>query len=303
MTLAEIQALIADHAPEGPTLEFKAGAALGKSSDQRKELVKDVSGMANGAGGRVIYGVAEAEKDGIKIASKPYPVADKEMTGDWMTQVIKSNTMPPLNCFKCEEFAVAGGRFIVVEVEQSTTAHQSLRDHKYYGRGAATTEPMVDHQIRDVMNRRNAPVINVSVGRTITSRAADEHLYQLLPCLENIGTRTLERWSFDLAVPNAAVNPDAARSDLGYLKRREGLGIEYLWLTMTHRPPRIDMNFDVHPGQTLTIDRALNAVPIPLRIDPKIYQLVGGRPILWRIYSLDARPIEGEIAFEKWCDF
>jgi hypothetical protein len=305
MKLHEIQALIGV-AQEGPTLEFKGAGELNKSNPYRvRELVKDISGFANAAGGRVIYGLTESRRGGVVIAGKVDPVMDTKMTGDWITQVIKSRTMPQLTCFKCEEIAVpTGGRLIVVTIEQSSTAHQSLEDKRYWGRGAATTEMMLDHQIRDVMHRRNAPVINVLLGRTIKQLAADEHLYEIMPSLENIGTRTLERWAFGLAVPNDALDPAAKGSDLGYSKKREGLrGIEYLWLSASHRPARTAFTFDVHPGQTLTLHREMNCLPIPLRVTSNVLRTVSGHPILWRIYSPDAQPIEGEIPFDRWCDF
>jgi hypothetical protein len=304
MTLQEIQALIDDHAQEGPTLEFKAGAALGKQDAKRTELVKDISGIAHAAGGRVIYGIAQAEQAGIAVASGPDPVTDPVMTGDWIAQIVKSNTMPPLTRFKCEEFAApGGGRFIVVEVEQSTTAHQSLRDHKYWLRGAASTEPMLDFQIRDVMNRRSAPVIKVTLGKTIQQQSKDEHRYQIVPCIENLGTRTLERWEFRLGVPHLAFDHATTQgNNLGYTHLREGLiGTEYLWLITQYRPERIGRVFDVHPGQTIDT-RALRCDPIPLLITPKNWERVS-HPILWRIYSPNARPIDGEISFKEWCDY
>jgi len=76
MTLREVERLIEEGAHEMPRLEFKAGAALGRGSAQQNELVKDVSRMANAAGSRNIYGVAEVTRDGVTIASALVPVQD-----------------------------------------------------------------------------------------------------------------------------------------------------------------------------------------------------------------------------------
>ena len=48
---------------EGLTLEYKAAAALEKSDRKKLEVSKDVSAMANSAGGRLMYGVKEYDED------------------------------------------------------------------------------------------------------------------------------------------------------------------------------------------------------------------------------------------------
>jgi hypothetical protein len=305
VNLQEIQVLIADHAQEGPTLEFKAAASLGKTDGQRAELVKDITGLAHAAGGRVIYGVAQTDQDGISGAGALDPINDAAITGDWITQVVRSNTMPPLACFRCEEIPVpTGGRLIVVDVDQSSTAHQSLKDHRYWLRVAATTERMLDFQIRDVMNRRNAPMIEVYLGRTVQQRSNDEHLYKLQPSIKNIGARTLERWEFRLGIPTVAVNEPNGIASLGFSSLREGLyGIEYTWFITSYWPARSGRTFEVHPGQWLEIDGKMGCSPIPLRVVTEVWHCVDGRQLPWRIYSPDARPIEGKISYADWCDF
>jgi len=43
------------------TLDYKASAAIGKSSEKRNEIARDVSALANSAGGQLIYGIAETD--------------------------------------------------------------------------------------------------------------------------------------------------------------------------------------------------------------------------------------------------
>ena len=49
-SMADLDQLIKNEIPESLTLEYKASDSLGRSNDQRKELVKDVSAFANSAG-------------------------------------------------------------------------------------------------------------------------------------------------------------------------------------------------------------------------------------------------------------
>ena len=51
--------LIRDSVEEGPDLEYKRCAALKKDDPQRREISKDVSAMANSAGGTIICGMVE----------------------------------------------------------------------------------------------------------------------------------------------------------------------------------------------------------------------------------------------------
>jgi predicted HTH transcriptional regulator len=70
--LPEILMLINTEAQESATLEFKAGDALDRSGGGPRELVKDITGMANGAGGRLIYGIGERKVEGRTVADGPF---------------------------------------------------------------------------------------------------------------------------------------------------------------------------------------------------------------------------------------
>jgi predicted HTH transcriptional regulator len=56
----DIANVVRDKIEESLTLEFKRDLNL-KSEHDKREAAKDVSGMANAAGGRIIYGIEEAE--------------------------------------------------------------------------------------------------------------------------------------------------------------------------------------------------------------------------------------------------
>ncbi len=56
---AKLSSMIGDGVEESLTLEYKSGAALRRDSRSISEITKDVSAMANSAGGTLIYGVAE----------------------------------------------------------------------------------------------------------------------------------------------------------------------------------------------------------------------------------------------------
>ncbi|WBY06709.1 ATP-binding protein [Sphingomonas sp. 7/4-4] len=65
---AALLQLCVDRAPESLTLEFKRSLP-GRSDRDRAEFLKDVSALANAAGGQLVYGVEE--KDGTAAALIP----------------------------------------------------------------------------------------------------------------------------------------------------------------------------------------------------------------------------------------
>ena len=58
-TEAKLQNLITGEIEESLTLEYKSAEALDRSDYKKKEITKDVSAMANAAGGLVISGISE----------------------------------------------------------------------------------------------------------------------------------------------------------------------------------------------------------------------------------------------------
>jgi predicted HTH transcriptional regulator len=61
-TKADLQRLVEEEFREGLTLDYKASPALSRESKNVDELCKDVSAMANSAGGQLIYGIEEDRK-------------------------------------------------------------------------------------------------------------------------------------------------------------------------------------------------------------------------------------------------
>lgn len=54
-----LRRLIEDGQEESLTLDYKAAASLARTDGRRREITKDVSAMANSAGGLIVFGVRE----------------------------------------------------------------------------------------------------------------------------------------------------------------------------------------------------------------------------------------------------
>jgi len=185
-----IRSYITEGNEENSQLEYKAAAALKKTSSKKSEIRKDVSAMANSAGGIIIYGVDEfSDKSKAHLPQKIAPVKRSEISREWLDQVI-SHIKPPIKDFKI--FPVDIGTdpddvVYVVYVPKGITAHQA-DDGKYYRRRNTTTAVLEHYEIVDIMNREIIPDVVVHFKWKYTgNRSSDLHTYILIISIENLG--------------------------------------------------------------------------------------------------------------------
>lgn len=156
-TSADLQMLIDSEIVESTTLEYKAAPAI----DNKDEIGKDVSAMANASGGTIIYGMAE-------IDNKPHhvePITNAKRTREYLDQVINDQIRPKVKCV-IHPIEANGGMVYVVEIPQGETAHQSKFDGRYHRRRNVTISWMEDYEIRDIMNRSKLPKVVVRFAIT-----------------------------------------------------------------------------------------------------------------------------------------
>lgn len=163
---SDLQALIDNDVRESLTLDYKRSRALAKSQDSKSELAKDVSALANSAGGMIVYGIAEAEQKPTHIDEGIDP---KIITREWIEQVLNSCIRPRIAGIAIKEIDIGEGMvsyIINIPAATSRAPHQSL-DHKYYRRHNFQSITMEDYEIRDVMRRstKSEPYIKFAVAK------------------------------------------------------------------------------------------------------------------------------------------
>jgi len=69
ITLADLETLLTDKVRENRQLDYKdeAPAHPSQNDDKKSEFLVDVSALANGSGGLLIYGIAEKKEDNVPI--------------------------------------------------------------------------------------------------------------------------------------------------------------------------------------------------------------------------------------------
>lgn len=157
-TESRLQQMIQDGVEESLILDYKAADAL----DQKKktEIGKDVSAMANSAGGTIIYGIFGQGH----IPSYIDPIKRSSFSKERLEQIISSNIHPRIDGIVIHPVTIGAigsdDVVYVVEIPQSYTAHQS-KSHKYYKRFNFESAPMEDYEIRDVMSRGQSPRLEI----------------------------------------------------------------------------------------------------------------------------------------------
>lgn len=111
--------LIAGQVPEGIRLDYKAKTYGGKDDD-KKELLKDVTALANTHGGHLILGIEEEDANAKSIVSATDGSIDAELQR--LEQIIRSSTEPSLVNFRTKAIPLSsGGSAILIRIPQSWT--------------------------------------------------------------------------------------------------------------------------------------------------------------------------------------
>ncbi|MDO9405595.1 MAG: ATP-binding protein [Polaromonas sp.] len=307
-----IENILRSRAQEAQALEFKRGASLGKTNEQRKELVKDCTGFANASGGLIIYGVDEVEEEGIKVAAGLSAIVDQGIDSDWISNVLRSQTMPPLNGHQIFEFNTPdnSGKIIAIDIPSSSTAHQNLYDHKYYQRGGVTTSPMIDFQIRDVMSRRTGTQVLVEVNFDNILISSYLHRRRIKIKISNTGTVTLDKWWFEIDIPSLAVK-DTSYNTIDVMKTQGAFHRHVKTLEINAAsvqrvsfgdPDVNGIQRVLHPGQSTSFG---GDPYITLEVDAENYKNLKDENsnLHWKLFRPNEKPLEGSVPFDEWCRF
>jgi hypothetical protein len=151
-TKAHIDYLIRSQAEESVHIEFKAGNALGRTDNKKKEISKDVSSMANADGGIIIYGLSEREHKAFGYAF----VDGTKYPKEWLEQVINSKIkrrIPDLTIDVIRIQNKLSQSIYVVRIPRSHEAPHMASDGRYYKRFNFESVQMAEYEVRDLFNR------------------------------------------------------------------------------------------------------------------------------------------------------
>lgn len=201
---ARLHQLIVNEVEENLNLDYKAADSLDSSDRKKKEIVKDVSAMANSDGGRIIYGIAEYQDELRKhLPEKIDPVQRSNFSKERLEQIINSGIHPRISGVIIYPITIGGSNeqvVYIVEIPKSNTAHQNSKDHRYYKRFNFESIPMQDYEIRDVMNRAIHPDVGVIFSYERAFHTSFE-LYQLRILIKNKGATAVQNFKLEFSFP------------------------------------------------------------------------------------------------------
>lgn len=229
-TIEDIQGLITNHIEESLNLDFKAAGALHSSDSKKKEIAKDVSAMANSAGGIIVYGITEQNH----VASEVSFIDGNTYTKEWLEHVINTNIhrrIPGLRIFPVRNQNNAAESMYIVRVPESSLAPHMTSDKRYYKRYNFESVPMEEHEIRAAYSKRQKTELVILDPEIIGGGGYGKHpelrwiAYTLHFQIKNIGLTIETLFKMELQVPiNIYLHGENvyALDSQAYPKRREG---------------------------------------------------------------------------------
>jgi hypothetical protein len=158
-------ALQRQQTPERLDLEYKRAESLENTDAKKNEISKDVSAMANSAGGTLIYGVTEDKNARTMHVSGG--IDPKVVAIEWLEQVINSRIQRRIDGVRINSIPLTtvdpGNVAYIVFVPQSTRAPHMAADHRFYKRLGTTTALMEEYEIRDVARRLESPDLSIEL--------------------------------------------------------------------------------------------------------------------------------------------
>lgn len=148
-TIGDVESLIALGIPESLHLDYKRSPGL--LARNVLALTKDVTALANAAGGVILFGVAET--DG-RPTGMDAGVPTEGRLIEWIDEILGQHVSPRIDGVELIAIPRDSQRMLVaVSVPRSSRAPHQAQDNKYYKRSNNRNEPMEDYEVRDVMAR------------------------------------------------------------------------------------------------------------------------------------------------------
>lgn len=192
---SDIVSLIENRVPESLKLEFKACDALRQSNKfLRSELIKDVSALANSAGGTIVYGIKE-DKVTHEAESLDEGYDPAELRLERFQQIIDDNIERSIEGIRYNSIRLDATRpgkvLLVISVPQSTRSPH-MANHCYYKRLEFECKAMEEYEVRERYGRVTFP------GKDVVKGWRDDGINPLLNGLESLASRLRsESWSWN----------------------------------------------------------------------------------------------------------
>jgi hypothetical protein len=232
-TREDLQRLVDEGLEESLVLDYKSSPSLARESKRIDELCKDVSAMANSAGGQIIYGIKEDKKT-HKPCLIDTGVSDPKLTREWIEQIILSKVQPRIQKLSIERIPLDKTKThsaFVLAVEPTTIGAHQAPDKKYYKRFELSSVPMEDYEIRDISRRAVTPDLFITLSLPQGNTAPVEPLYgqdhsKPVPLIARIANRSIAPAYYTIVTigldTSLIVTSDPAFNNIGTFTEPDG---------------------------------------------------------------------------------
>jgi hypothetical protein len=144
----DVDRLVANKIPEGPTLEYKETVPL-SSRDERREALKDLSGMGNGGGGTILIGIGK-DAQNPELPSRVVPLPERSLVGR-VEDIVRAGIRPPL-LVSYTPVDYGAGFVLVIDILRSPLGPYMVEGYgvrSYFKHSGSRTEPMSEQEVRD----------------------------------------------------------------------------------------------------------------------------------------------------------
>ena len=210
---ADLDNLVSQHASERSDLEFKRCDALREKPGQSRskiiaEVSKDVSALANGAGGAIVYGIQETSLEASSL-DDGFDPSGSDPNPEWLEQIIATNIRPKLDGVVIRPIPLSGqrqGKFAYLVVVRPSPRGCQANDGRYYRRRNFQNDRLEDWEIRELMNRATQAKAVLKIDNVVVSmggQRGERHSYTLVVQLKNEGAVRIASWKVAVDFPKA----------------------------------------------------------------------------------------------------
>lgn len=297
----KLQLYIDSFIEESLTLEYKAADSLARGDGKKTEITKDVSAMANSAGGMIVYGLKEHTDPTKKhLAETINPIDRMQFPKEWLEQII-NNIRPRISGVIIHSINLSTGAndvAYVVEIPQSNTAHQAT-DHRYYRRYNFQSIAMEDHEIRDVMNRASSPDASIEFKHLRKEITSSLHSYRLEIFVKNLGIQVINHFQLEFTFPRIIGYTHNLIHKRDHIYLRSSKTHDHL--IIYHSKTVLFPNEERDIGSEIVWDFEMNSEKYG---ELRSLELRGMEPTVeWTLYADNMTPKQGKVPFKNLNDY
>ena len=140
--------------PEGLHLDYKVALSGSSDKEKKREFLKDVTAMANAAGGHLLLGVKEP-MDGLSIDNQLVGLDDGVALAQDLERLASSSVDPRIPGLKIVPIQLDNGKFCVAIHIPPSLSRPHMVNHtghrSFYARHSESSFPMTTHEVREAV--------------------------------------------------------------------------------------------------------------------------------------------------------